>query len=90
VGAADNRWLTAQLAISGDQTSGSIFESSGGIFEAPPTGEESTQVAGTLSIDFIACDRAEVTYTLSDAGLTGQFSIQPLEAAVSAGFACTP
>lgn len=88
VGAPDQRWLTAQLSVDGDRAEGPIFSSSGGQFDAPPTGFQRTDPVGHMSIEFSACDAAQVDYVLDDPPLARQFTIQPLEQSAVGAFRC--
>lgn len=88
VGAADNRWLTAQLAIDGNTASGPVFASTGGAFDSPPrAGQESVEV-GTMTIEFEACDRALVDYRIDTAGLERRMIIRPLQAVLAPSGVC--
>ena len=82
-GAPDQRWLTAQLDVNGNRAEGSIFSSTGGAFDAPATGFQSTTEVGAMTIEFTACDRATVRYDLSEPVRSRSFEIMPLESRVS-------
>jgi len=88
VGSPDQRWLTAQLAVNGNNASGPIFNSTGGRFDAPPTGFQTTEPVGTMQIEFSACNRATVTYNLDDPPLARELEIQPLEQLAVGQFVC--
>lgn len=88
VGAEDNRWLTAQLEITGNVATGPLFASTGGRFDAPPQAGQETVEVGTLTIEFTACDRATVEYRLDSAALAGTFPAAPLETRVNPDFEC--
>jgi dienelactone hydrolase len=88
VGAPDNRWLTAQLAVSGDVAAGPVFASSGGAFDSPPRPGQATVEVGSMTVDFSACDRAFVSYSLDEPAIDGEFSIKPLEARATGAFRC--
>jgi polyhydroxybutyrate depolymerase len=88
VGAPDNRWLTAQLAVSGDVASGPVFASSGGAFDSPPRPGQATVEVGSMTIEFSACDRAFVSYRLNEPVIDGAFSVKPLEARATGSFRC--
>ncbi|MGK7296245.1 MAG: Vgb family protein [Candidatus Wenzhouxiangella sp. M2_3B_020] len=88
VGAEDNRWLTAQLEITGNVATGPLFASTGGRFDAPPQVDQETVEVGTLTIEFTACDRATVEYQVDSAPLAGTFSAVPLEVRVNPDFEC--
>ena len=82
-GDPDQRWLTAQLEVSGNRAEGPIFSSTGGAFDAPGTGFRTTTEVGEMSIEFTACDRATVSYDLSDPARSRNFEIMPLESRVT-------
>jgi len=88
VGSPDQRWLTAQLAVDGNTASGPIFSSTGGRFDAPPTGFQTTESVGIMQIEFSACNRATVIYELDAPLLAREFEIQPLEQSAVGQFAC--
>lgn len=88
VGAEDNRWLTAQLEITGNVATGPLFASTGGRFDASPQADQETVEVGTLEIEFTACDRATVDYQLDSAPLAGTFSAVPLELRINPDFEC--
>lgn len=94
VGALDNRWLTAQLTIEGDDpnvVSGQLFASSGGAFARPNTGMQESISVGTMEITFLDCDLAIVKYDIESTGLSGQFEIMPGEKRVRPDqFTCDP
>jgi len=78
VGSPDNRWMTAQMEISGNQASGPLLVSAGGQFDAPGTEFQRTEPVGTMSIEFTACNRGIVRYTIDQPPLTREFEIMPL------------
>lgn len=88
VGAEDNRWLTAQLEISGNTAEGPLFATTGGRFVEPPQAGQEVVEVGQLTLEFTACDRATVSYQLDSASLAGSFSAIPLESRIDAGFVC--
>lgn len=94
VGALDNRWMTAQLLIGepdANTASGPLFSSSGGAFAQANTGMQQTIETGQMSVSFLDCDRAVVSYTVADTDLAGSFEIIPLEKRVNPGlFECDP
>ncbi len=94
VGALDNRWLTAQLMIGGDDpnvVSGELFASSGGAFAQPNTGMQESTSVGTMEITFLDCDLAIVQYEIESTGLSGHFEIIPGEKRARPDvFTCNP
>jgi len=69
VGEPNHRWLTAQGPYTGTTGELEIYLTSGGIFNQDNAVDISP--AGTLTIDFDDCRRAEVTYELDGSGLAG-------------------
>ncbi|MDT8322195.1 MAG: ethylbenzene dehydrogenase-related protein [Xanthomonadales bacterium] len=94
IGALDNRWLTAQLDIGAEDpnvASGPVFASSGGAFQQPSTGFQETVQVGSMTVEFLDCDLARVSYQIDTAGRSGQFQIIPIEKNVNPnGFSCDP
>jgi len=88
VGALDNRWLTAQLAIDGNVATGPLLASTGGGFDAPPGPNQQTVEVGTMTIEFTDCDQAVAEYRIENTELTRTISLQPLEKEVNPGFRC--
>ena len=85
VGAPGNRWLTAQLQVAGNTASGALFRTTGGQFDAPPTDFQATTEVGTMTIEFTACNRATVSYSIDQPALSRTFEIIPLVERVSDG-----
>jgi hypothetical protein len=69
VGEPNHRWLTAQGPYTGTTGELEIFLTSGGIFNQD--NDVDIRAAGTLTIDFDDCRRAEVGYELDGSGLAG-------------------
>jgi len=91
IGSEDQRWFTALLDIDGNTATGTMQFSAGGEFNAPAPPFLETRQAGTISIEFTACDEALVMYEFDEPALSGTFSIIPLEQAVNpVGFDCGP
>jgi len=88
VGALDNRWLTAQLAIEGNVATGPLFATTGGRFDSPPQPGQETVEVGTMRVEFTACDSAIVSYELDGGTLAREFPIVPLESRVNGDFQC--
>lgn len=89
LGATDQRWLTAQLEVSGNRAEGPVFNSTGGRFDSVPTGFETSEPVGSMQIEFSACNRAVVTYSLDGPPLARAFEIQPLEQLAVETFTCS-
>ena len=91
IGSEDQRWFTALLNIDGNVATGTMRFSTGGEFDAPAPAFLDTREAGTISIEFTACDQATVTYSFDEPSLSRAFEIIPLEKSVNAaGFNCEP
>jgi hypothetical protein len=89
IGSEDQRWFTALLDIDGNVATGTMRFSAGGEFDAPAPAFLETREAGTLSIEFTACDQATVTYSFDEPSLSRAFEIIPLEKSVNpSGFNC--
>lgn len=93
VGFPDNRWLVAQFDTDtgSNQLTGTMFASAGGEFNRPRTDFQFDEEVGTVTVDFIDCDRAIVSYDLDSPVISGTFEIIPTEKQVNPdGFSCTP
>lgn len=92
IGFDGQRWMTALLTIDGDTASGPLRARQAGAFDMPPTGSESGQPVGTVSVQLLDCDLALVTYTIDSAGgVSNSFEIVPTELVINpGGFSCTP
>lgn len=91
VGSPDQRWLTALLELDGNTAAGAIISNEGGAFDEQPTGFQQTREVGTISIEFLACDLAVISYSLIEPTISRNFEIIPLEKSVNpAGFSCEP
>lgn len=93
VGAADNRWVVATFDVQQGQNpiSGILWSSTGGEFNRPRTPFQESIEVGTIELEFIDCDRAMVSYTFDDLGLSGSFAIIPSEKQDNPdGFVCDP
>jgi len=88
VGALDNRWLTAELSIDGGVASGPLFATTGGRFDTPPQPDQDTIEVGTMTVEFTACDRAEVRYDIAGTALAREFPVVPLEKRLNGDFRC--
>ncbi|HSM69483.1 MAG TPA: plastocyanin/azurin family copper-binding protein [Xanthomonadales bacterium] len=71
-GAPDQRWVTASGFYSGDSVTLNAELTTGGIFNDSDPEAEQTPNYGTITIKFLNCNRAEVTYDFPSLGLSGQ------------------
>ena len=93
VGAADNRWLTAKFDVQQGESTvvGTLYASTGGVFNQARTAVQETVEVGVITLDFIDCDRALISYELQDPAISGSFAIIPTEKQVNpSGFVCDP
>ncbi len=89
VGGRGQRWMTSLLTLDGNTASGPLRARQGGAFDMPPAENEASAEVGDFSVQFLACDLAEVNYTINSTGTTGSFEIEPLEKVVNPnGFSC--
>ncbi len=72
--ASGQRWLTAQGPMQGTTAVLFVYETTGGSFDQPVTGE--TIPVGSMTIEFEDCSNAQLDYTLSDEGLAGSIQIE--------------
>lgn len=90
IGFDGQRWMTSLLTLDGDTATGELRSRQAGAFDMPPTAAESGQPVGTVSIQFMDCDLAIVTYTIDSAGgISDSFEIVPTELVINpGGFSC--
>jgi len=88
VGALDNRWLTAQLAIDGNTATGPIFASTGGAFDSPPRDVQESVEVGSMTIEFLACDQAVADYRIEAVGLERTMLLRPLQRVLDPATGC--
>ena len=74
-GAPDQRWVTGAGVYSGDSVTLNVELTSGGIFNGsvPQATQESNY--GTITIQFISCNEAILTYNFPSVGLSGQMTL---------------
>jgi hypothetical protein len=74
-GAADQRWVTGAGFYAGDSVTLNVELTSGGIFNGaiPEATQESAY--GTITIEFISCNEAILTYNFPSVGLSGQMTL---------------
>ena len=75
IGDPNQRWLTAQGGFEGDTATLVVYLSRGGLFDDPAPVEN--EPAGTMTIQFLKCDEALVTYNL-DGGQSGSFTVNKI------------
>jgi hypothetical protein len=72
--ASGQRWLTAQGPLTGNQAEITVYEISGGSFD-DPTPVNPPEEIGTMNIEFTGCNTAQLSYDLTDEGLSGNMDI---------------
>jgi plastocyanin len=72
-GAADQRWVTGLGAYSGNSVTLNVELTSGGIFNASDPLATQEGGYGTITVVFISCNEALLTYDFPSVGLSGQF-----------------
>jgi hypothetical protein len=77
LGDPGHRWLTAQGPYDGKIAEMTIFVTSGGVFDsANPPAMTDLNGDGTLTIEFISCSQAIVSYEITSLGISGVIPIQ--------------
>ena len=74
-GANDQRWVSGLGAIAGDSVTISVELTSGGVFNASDPEATQEMNYGTITIVFINCDEALLTYNFPGLGLMGQMTL---------------
>ena len=74
-GAADQRWVTGAGNYSGDTVTLNVELTSGGIFNAAEPAATQSPGYGTITIVFISCNEAILTYDFPSVGLSGQMTL---------------
>jgi hypothetical protein len=72
--ASGQRWLTAQGPLTGNRAEVVVYETTGGSFD-DPTPVNPSEVIGLMSIEFTGCNTAQLSYDLTDEGLSGNMDI---------------
>jgi PKD repeat protein len=76
LGEPGHRWLTAQGSYSGDTATLTLYETAGGVFDAPtPVPDPALQV-GTIEIIWTGCNAGMLSYDLPSLSLSGNIPIQ--------------
>ncbi|NNL95754.1 MAG: hypothetical protein HKO64_09050 [Xanthomonadales bacterium] len=74
-GAADQRWVTGVGTPDGNKVTISVELTSGGVFnDSDPTATQ-TPNYGTITIEFINCNEALMTYNFPSLGLSGEMTL---------------
>lgn len=71
--ASEQRWLTAQGPFQGVAAEINVSETKGGSFDDPTPSE--TNPVGAMTIDFVDCSNAILTYSINDESLNGMIDI---------------
>jgi hypothetical protein len=74
-GAADQRWVTGAGNYSGDSVTLNVELTSGGIFNAAEPAATQSPGYGTITIRFISCNEAILTYNFPSVGLSGEMTL---------------
>lgn len=73
--APDLRWVTASGIYSGDSVTLSVELTTGGVFNDAEPEATQTPDYGTITIQFLSCNEALVTYDFPSLGLSGQMTL---------------
>jgi hypothetical protein len=74
-GAADQRWVTGLGTYSGDTVTMNVELTSGGIFNGSVPLATQAPGYGTITVVFISCNEALLTYNFLSVGLSGQMTL---------------
>lgn len=74
-GARDQRWITASGFYNGASVSLNVELTSGGIFNGSVPQATQTPGYGTITIVFISCNEARLTYNFPSLGLSGEITL---------------
>jgi hypothetical protein len=77
LGDPGQRWLTAQGPYDGNTAEMTLFVTKGGVFDSanPPTTTD-PDGDGTMTIEFIDCSKALVSYEITSLGISGSIPIE--------------
>ena len=76
LGEPGHRWLTAQGPYSGDTAALTVYETSGGVFDAAQPAPGPAQAVGTIELSWSSCTAGLLSYDLPGLGLAGDVPIQ--------------
>jgi hypothetical protein len=74
-GAFDQRWVTGAASYSGDSVTMNVELTSGGIFHGSNPLASQQKNYGTITIVFISCNEARLTYNFPGLGLSGNMTL---------------
>lgn len=74
-GAIDHRWVTGAGTIIGNTVTINVELTSGGVFNGPVPEATQQPNYGTITIVFLDCDTAVLTYSFPSVGLFGQMTL---------------
>jgi hypothetical protein len=74
-GANDQRWVTGGGVYSGHTVTVNVELTSGGIFNASEPMATQTPGYGTITIEFVSCNEATLSYDFPSVGLSGQMTL---------------
>jgi hypothetical protein len=74
-GAPDQRWVTGAGFYAGDSVTLNVELTSGGIFNGANPSATQQSNYGTITITFISCNQATLTYNFPGLGLSGQMTL---------------
>lgn len=74
-GAIDHRWVTGAGTINGNTVTISVELTSGGVFNGPVPEATQQPNYGTITIVFLSCNKAVLTYSFPGVGLFGQMTL---------------
>jgi PKD repeat protein len=76
LGEPGHRWLTAQGSYSGDTAALNVYETAGGVFDAPTPSPDPALLVGTISITWSGCNAGVLAYDLPSLSLSGDIPIE--------------
>jgi hypothetical protein len=74
-GAPDQRWVTGAGAYSGNTVTINVENTSGGVFNGSEPMASQQANYGTITIVFVSCNEAILTYNFPAAGLSGEMTL---------------
>jgi plastocyanin len=76
LGEPGHRWLTAQGPYSGDTAMLNVYETAGGVFDAPTPQPDPALLVGTINITWTGCNSGVLSYDLPSLSLSGDIPIE--------------
>ena len=80
LGAAGQRWLTAQGPYEGDTALLDVYNTAGGIFDSPEPAPQTGDSIGTIAIEWSDCENGVLTYDLDQPRVSGVVPIRRIVA----------